>query len=160
MSVPSHEVFKDEPLWEEPDGGAIHHVETRAESPKSGRGDSERWHSSSVSSSTRSTGNADSTGSRGRRMRPSITSTSASLATVRERDQNRAENRRGLSSLSAPSVIAGDYNRPISSPGMSSISSEKRLSLAKSQSEEIVVSSKKVTFAHRLPFSDPNKSAL
>jgi hypothetical protein len=144
MSNPSEELFKEEPHWEEPTGGALHHVETRAESPGSSRSDAERRHSSSASTSTRSTGNLDGNGPRGRRTRPSITSASASLATVKERDQNRAESFRALSSLSAPSVMAIDENRPLSSPGMSSISSGRPPTVAKLGSEEIVVSSKKV----------------
>ena len=149
MSDPSEELFKEEPHWEEPIGGALHHVETRAESPGSGPSDAGRRLSSSASTSTRSTGNLDSNSARGRRTRPSITSASASLATVKERDQNRAENLRSLSSLSAHSEISIEENQPqnqrLSSPGISSVSSGK-LVTAKLGSEEVVVSSKKVGF--------------
>lgn len=150
MSKPADEIFKEESCWEESDGGALHHIETRAESPGSGRGDAERRHSSSASTSTRSTDNSEGRSSRGRRMRPSITSASASLATVKERDQNRADSHRASSFMSAPSILAADKDRALSSPGLSSISSERLPSLAEVGSEEVVVSSKKVILRYCL----------
>ena len=149
MSNPINDTFNEEPNMEEPDAGALHHVETRAESPKSGRGEAEQRHSSSASTSTRSTDNTDGSVTRGRRMRPSITSASASLATVKERDEKRAQNQRALSTQSAPSVFAAETKPALSSPGMSSIWSEKSKSLSKLESEENVVSSKKVIVSRR-----------
>ena len=147
MASPANELFKEEPHWEEPDGGALHHVETRAESPKSGRPDTEPRHSSATSTSTRSTDNTDGGTPRGRRTRPSITSASASLATVRERDERRAQSQRALSTQSAPSMFASEKDQALMSSGMSSISSERPSALGKVGSEENVVSSKKVTLS-------------
>ncbi len=76
--------FKEEPVWQ-PIGEDLTHVETRSESPGSGGG--ERRHSSSASNSTFTTGDGtDGGGTRGRRTRPSVTSASSQLATVRERN--------------------------------------------------------------------------
>ena len=144
MSSLADELFANGPHWQPPDGGALRQVTTRAESPKSGHHDAERRHSSSAGSSIRSTSTTEGNGSQGRRTRPSIVSASASLATVKEKEQNRAANERTMSSFSTLPGDAADVNRSFSSTGLSSISLEK-CPLAQLQWEENVVSSKKVS---------------
>lgn len=153
MANPNHaqELFGDEPQWAETEGGALRHVETQAELSTSRLPEGERRHSSTASTSTRSTDNADGGASRGRRTRPSIISASASLATVRERDDMRVESQRRLSTQSAPVTFAPGINQPSLSPAMSSIRSERPSNLVKVGTEEKVVSSKKVIAMSSLP---------
>lgn len=113
-------ILNEGSLWDVPEGEEIHHVETRSESPTSGGG--QRRLSSAASSSTRSTSDSTDTATRGRRMRPSITSSKSQLPTVQESHEQRM--------LSVDSAKSNG-----TSPGSSH---------TKVGSEEGVVSSKKV----------------